>query len=117
MTDRELLEQILKSLEEMKRSQEEMRRDQEEMKRSQEAMRRDQEEMKRSQEAMRQDQEEMKQDIKLIHLTLENDITPTINLLLEMQLENSKRFIRLEKSVQKLQDDYVIDEVLRDIIH
>ncbi len=75
MTDRELLEQILKN------------------------------------------QEEMKHDLKLIHLSLENDVTPTINLLLELQLEHSKRFIKLEKAVQKLQDDYVIDEVLKDIIH
>lgn len=66
-------------------------------------------------EQLLKNQEEMKRDIKLIHLSLENDVTPKINLLLELQLEHSKRFIKLEKDVQKLQDDYAIDEVLREL--
>lgn len=64
-------------------------------------------------EQLLKNQEEIKRDIKLIHLTMENDIAYKINLLLDLQLDNSNRFIRLEKAVQKLQDDYAIDEVIR----
>ncbi|MGN0554137.1 MAG: hypothetical protein ACI4I1_12195 [Oscillospiraceae bacterium] len=41
-------------------------------------------------------------DVKSIKLTLENDISPSIKLLSELQLENSKCLINLERDVQEL---------------
>ena len=86
-TDRELLELLLKN----------------------------QEELKQSQEELKQGQEELKQDVRVIKLTLENDIRRSINLLLELQLSHSERFQKMEKSIQTLEDNYVIDDVIREI--
>ena len=93
-TDRELLELLLKNQEELKQSQEELKQGQEELKQS---------------------QEELKQDVRVIKLTLENDIRRSINLLLELQLSHSERFQKMEKSIQTLEDNYVIDDVIREI--
>ncbi len=57
-------------------------------------------------------QDNLQKDVKSIKITLENDISPSIRLLSDLQLENSKRFIVLEKNVETLTDNLVIDEVL-----
>lgn len=57
----------------------------------------------------------LEKDIKIIKLTLENDISPSIKLLSELQLENSKRLINLERDVQDLKDDLAINDVLAEL--
>ena len=57
-------------------------------------------------------QDNLQKDVKSIKITLENDISPSIRLLSDLQLENPKRFIILEKNVESLTDNLVIDEVL-----
>ena len=69
----------------------------------------------KNQEELKQGQEELKQDVRVIKLTLENDIRRSINLLLELQLSHSERFQKMEKSIQTLEDNYVIDDVIREI--
>lgn len=87
MTDRELLEELLNIQKEMMISQKEM--------------------LNR--------QESMQKDISSIKIALENDIYPSIKMLSELQLENSKRLIRLERDVQDISDNIAIDEVLNNI--
>ncbi|MGN0604875.1 MAG: hypothetical protein ACI4I2_12950 [Oscillospiraceae bacterium] len=87
MTDRELLEELLNIQKEMMSNQKEM--------------------MGR--------QESMEKDISSIKIALENDIYPSIKMLSELQLENSKRLIRLERDVQSITDNIAIDEVLNNI--
>lgn len=58
---------------------------------------------------------DLEKDIKIIKLTLENDISPSIKLLSELQLENSKRLINLERDVQDLKDDLAINDVLAEL--
>lgn len=57
----------------------------------------------------------IKTEVKSIKLTLENDISPSIKLLSELQLENSKRLINLERDVQELKDDMAINDVLAEL--
>ena len=60
-------------------------------------------------------QEAMQKDIKSIKVTLENDISPAIKMLSELQLDNSKRFRQLEKDVQEIKDNSAIDEVIHEL--
>ena len=55
----------------------------------------------------------MQKDITRIKITLENDVSPSIKMLSELQLENSKRLILLEKQMQEVTDNMVIDDVLQ----
>ncbi len=57
-------------------------------------------------------QEKLEKDVKSIKITLENDVSPSIKMLSELQLDNSKRLIRLERDVQEITDNIAIDEVL-----
>ncbi len=47
----------------------------------------------------------LEKDVKIIKLTLENDISPSIKMLSEFQLENSKRLIKLEKDITEIKDE------------
>ena len=60
-------------------------------------------------------QDDMSKDITSIKLKIENEISPSIKMLSEMQLENSHRLVNLENDVQKITDNLAIDEVLRNI--
>ena len=60
-------------------------------------------------------QEAMQKDIRSIKVTLENDISPAIKMLSELQIDNSKRFQRLEKDVQDIKDNSAIDEVIQEL--
>ena len=60
-------------------------------------------------------QEAMQKDIKSIKITLENDISPAIKMLSELQIDNSKRFRQLEKDVQEIKDNSAIDEVIHEL--
>lgn len=57
--------------------------------------------------------DKLEKDVKIIKLTLENDISPAIKMLSEFQLENSKRLIKLEKDVTELKDELAINDVLQ----
>ena len=58
---------------------------------------------------------EIKQDVSNIKLTIENDLVPTNNLTLEMLVDHSKRFIKLEKELQVISDNAIINDVLEEI--
>ena len=60
-------------------------------------------------------QDDMSKDITSIKLKIENEISPSIKMLSEMQLENSNRLVNLENDVQKINDNLAIDEVIRNI--
>ena len=72
-------------------------------------------EMLNRQEKLEKRQENLESDIKCIKITLENEVSPSIKMLSELQLENSKRLIRLERDVQSISDNIAIDEVLNNI--
>ena len=65
------------------------------MKESQTSLRQDVEEMKESQTSLRQDIAEMKIDISSlreeVHLTLENEVRPNINVIAEGHLELTRK--------------------------
>lgn len=54
-------------------------------------------------------------DVKDLKITNENEIVPILKMLLEYQLSNSDRFIKLEKSNEEIKDDIEINEVIRKI--
>lgn len=60
-------------------------------------------------------QEKLEKDVKSIKITLENDVSPSIKMLSELQLDNSKRLIRLERDVQEITDNIAIDEVINNL--
>lgn len=60
-------------------------------------------------------QDNLEKELKCIKITLENEVSPSIKMLSELQLENSKRLIRLERDVQSISDNIAIDEVLNNI--
>ena len=86
---------LRQDMEEMKESQASLRQDMEEMKESQTSLRQDMEEMKESQTSLRQDIAEMKIDISSlreeVHLTLENEVRPNINVIAEGHLELTRK--------------------------
>lgn len=57
--------------------------------------------------------DKLEKDVRTIKLTLENDISPSIKMLSEFQLENSKRLIKLEKDVTDIKDELAINDVLQ----
>lgn len=66
-------------------------------------------------EKMQNDISNLQSDVKSIKVTLENDISPAIKMLSELQLDNSKRFRQLEKDVQEIKDNSAIDEVIHEL--
>lgn len=86
---------LKEDMQEMKESQASLRQDVEEMKESQTSLRQDMEEMKESQTSLRQDIAEMKIDISSlreeVHLTLENEVRPNINVIAEGHLELTRK--------------------------
>lgn len=71
-----------------------------------------QESLENGQKNLENNQKSLEKDVKSIKITLENEVSPAIKMLSEMQLQNSKRLIVIEKDVQDIKDDLVIDEVL-----
>lgn len=57
-------------------------------------------------------QDNLQKDVDCIKITLENNISPAIKLLADVQIENSDRFTKLEKNVEFLMDNLAITEVL-----
>ena len=64
---------------------------------------------------MKQNQDVMQADISSIKLTLENEIRPTTKMSLEHILDHSERLQTIEKSVQEIQDDLEINDVIDEI--
>ena len=57
-------------------------------------------------------QDSLEKDVKSIKLTLENEVSPAIRTLTEMQVQNSGRLVVIEKDVCDLKDNFAINEVL-----
>lgn len=57
--------------------------------------------------------DKLEKDVRIIKLTLENDISPSIKMLSEFQLENSKRLIKLEKDTTDIKDELAINDVMQ----
>ena len=51
-------------------------------------------------------------DVKSIKITLENEVSPAIKTLTEMQIQNSGRLVVIKKDVQDLKNNFAINEVL-----
>ncbi|MBQ7783297.1 MAG: hypothetical protein IJ368_04940 [Oscillospiraceae bacterium] len=94
MTDRELLETLINDIR---------------------AMKNDIVDMKHDIVDMKQNQDVMQADISSIKLTLENEIRPTTKMSLEHILDHSERLQTIEKSVQEIQDDLEINDVIDEI--
>lgn len=57
-------------------------------------------------------QDTLEKDVKSIRITLENEISPAIRTLTEMQVQNSGRLVVIENDVRDLKDNFAINEVL-----
>lgn len=51
-------------------------------------------------------------DVKSIKITLENEVSPAIKTLTELQVHNSGRLVVIKKDVQDLKNNFAINEVL-----
>ena len=54
-------------------------------------------------------------DVQSVKLTLENDVVPSVNMSLEYIRDHSERLQTIEKSVQEIQDDLEINDVIDEI--
>lgn len=57
-------------------------------------------------------QNTLEKDVKSIRITLENEVSPAIRTLTEMQVQNSGRLVVIENDVRDLKDNFAINEVL-----
>lgn len=57
----------------------------------------------------------LEKDVKVIKITLENDISPSQKMLSEFLLDNSKRLRRLERDIESVMDELVINDVIQGI--
>lgn len=51
-------------------------------------------------------------DVKSIKITLENEVSPAIKTLTEMQIQNSGRLVVIKKDIQNIKNNFAINEVL-----
>ncbi|MGN0598545.1 MAG: hypothetical protein ACI4JK_01520 [Oscillospiraceae bacterium] len=51
-------------------------------------------------------------DVKSIKITLENEVSPAIKTLTEMQIQNSGRIVVIKKDIQDIKNNFAINEVL-----
>ena len=54
-------------------------------------------------------------DVQSVKLTLENNVVPSVNMSLEYIRDHSERLQTIEKSVQEIQDDLEINDVIDEI--
>ena len=54
-------------------------------------------------------------DVQSVKLTLENNVVPSVNMSLEYIRDHSERLQTIEKSVQEIQDDLGINDVIDEI--
>lgn len=57
-------------------------------------------------------QDTLEKDVRSIKITLENEVSPAIRTLTEMQVQNSGRLVVIENDVRDLKDNFAINEVL-----
>ena len=71
-----------------------------------------QREMLDRQERLENKQDTLEKDVRSIKITLENEVSPAIRTLTEMQVQNSGRLVVIENDVRDLKDNFAINEVL-----
>ncbi len=70
-----------------------------------------------NQEKMQKDIKSTQDDVKSIKLEIENVISPSIQTLCSMQIDNSKRINKLENEVRDLKDELAVGEVVYNLKH
>lgn len=64
---------------------------------------------------LKNDVSDLKSDVRGIKLDIENDLVPSNKVALEMLLDHSKRFIKLDDKVRNISDSLAINEVLDEL--
>ena len=64
---------------------------------------------------LKNDVSDLKGDVRGIKLDIENDLVPSNKVALEMLLDHSKRFIKLDDKVRNISDSLEINEVLDEL--
>lgn len=64
---------------------------------------------------LKSDVSDLKGDVRGIKLDIENDLVPSNKVALEMLLDHSKRFIKLDDKVRNISDSLAINEVLDEL--
>ena len=64
---------------------------------------------------LKNDVSDLKGDVRGIKLDIENDLVPSNKVALEMLLDHSKRFIKLDDKVRNISDSLAINEVLDEL--
>lgn len=90
----------------------EMRSDMNEMRSDITELQNNQREMLDRQERLENKQDILEKDVRSIKITLENEVSPAIRTLTEMQVQNSGRLVVIENDVRDLKDNFAINEVL-----
>ena len=90
----------------------EMRSDMNEMRSDITELQNNQREMLDRQERLENKQDTLEKDVRSIKITLENEVSPAIRTLTEMQVQNSGRLVVIENDVRDLKDNFAINEVL-----
>ena len=90
----------------------EMRSEMNEMRSDITELQNNQREMLDRQERLENRQDTLEKDVKSIKITLENEVSPAIRTLTEMQVQNSGRLVVIENDVRDLKDNFAINEVL-----
>ncbi len=90
----------------------EMRSDMTEMRSDITELQNNQREMLDKQNKFEAKQDTLEKDIKSIKITLENEVSPAIRTLTELQVQNSVRLVDIERDVRDLKDNTAINEVL-----
>ena len=64
---------------------------------------------------LKNDVSDLKGEVRGIKLDIENDLVPSNKVALEMLLDHSKRFIKLDDKVRNISDSLAINEVLDEL--
>ena len=64
---------------------------------------------------LKNDVSDLKGDVRGIKIDIENDLVPSNKVALEMLLDHSKRFIKLDDKVRNISDSLAINEVLDEL--
>ncbi|MGN1304606.1 MAG: hypothetical protein ACI4YB_06190, partial [Oscillospiraceae bacterium] len=54
-------------------------------------------------------------DVKSIKITLENEVSPAIKTLTEMQIQNSGRLVVIKKDIQNIKNNFAIKKFFSDL--
>lgn len=112
MTTEEILLQILDEQKKMSSDITEMRSDINELQVNQREMLNRQINLENKVDGLENKVDGLDKDVKSIKITLENEVSPAIKTLTEMQIQNSGRLVVIKKDVQDLKNNFAINEVL-----